>query len=247
MQIIVLGILCIVGRMNRIASSVIVGIYVAMILFGVLVMSACQPLQQTSITFSSFRDLCGLKPDQFGTMDNDAVLRWIEDTYQIAPQKYDRLERGVQVITYDWVRGDTRRSAVMHDSYLSRLTLENHKSGATLGQVLKVFNLPASVSGGELPYEKVSYSVGLDYPSAGLIFVVAESADASSLMHNGKLAVQLKENLQASYIHCFKPSVSMDQVLQTVFLDSPEDVEAEKKGRVPWPGFDGWVYLDQIQ
>jgi hypothetical protein len=182
----------------------------------------------------TFESLCGLTHEQFEQMDEEALLRWIQDAIGTPPPWKNTV--GTRV-TFSWPKGNRAYGhAYLYFGRLVRIELESIGGGPTLGQVVDALGKPEWVRSLVTRREDTLYWVNLEYP--GLGFSVA----TSSLEKGNVRRVTLSKHMRVTDVFCYAPG-SMEQVLQRAFFYSKQAITTSMERSVPWPGFGETVRL----
>lgn len=202
---------------------------------------SCHILAPYPVSQISFTGLCGITPEQFKEINQEQVRQWLEKQYGATVKISEEGEDTVSLYAEEWSRGSGE--AYVRQGHLIEITREV-KNGPSLGQIVEIFGIPESVYGNSMVLEKIPYSVGLDYPKLGISVLMRKIADASEVVHENRLQVQLKRNYLVNVVHCYEPRASMGEVLRSRHLLSKTAVVEEAlRQRRPWAGFDVWVPL----
>ena len=222
---------------------------------GLLVTSVCcllvilvgcrQAIQSTEVPLApvSFEDLCRLSHKQFGTMGEEELRQWIEETYYDTPSEAQEIMDGDPIGIYIWEHGEMIGNAYLRDGRLLRISLHDIENGPTFGQVVAGLAPPAMVYRYQWTYEQVLYTIGLDYPALGVSVYTTNLEKWHKLAHQEGLAVTLTQDMRVNGIECYTPG-PMEDVLREAFLLSPESVSFQMQSRLPWPGFGVLIPLD---
>jgi hypothetical protein len=213
----------------------------AIVLTLLIVATACEFIAPSPVHQISYEGLCGLPVEQFLGMDEQKVRQWLTSQYgsvSLAP------DLGVGV-TRLW---SPEKNGISSTAFLRQGSLielvQSLKRGPTFGQVVSSLGRPDSIFTSWLPYEKIVYSVGMDYPTVGISVQMNSSATARDLSHNGKLEVQMKEEFPVDLVQCYAPRSSMEEVIRNGFPSDPKSIETILKRRKAWSGFGAWVALE---
>jgi hypothetical protein len=174
----------------------------------------------------TFEGLCGLTHEQFETMDEEEVLRWVEHEYGVSAS---RDQRGT-VVSFVWVEGETTRRADLHNGQLILVSVESWANGPTFGQVVDGLGSPAFVYRYVVRYENTLYAITLDYPQQGV------SVGTQGLDKGYKESVALARGMRVMHVYCYQPG-SMQDVLNRSFLLPPPSLQFQMESRIKWPGF----------
>lgn len=224
-------------------STSIIG-KIGLICMGLLIMVACQPPPLPAVTYS---DLCGLAHEQFGKLDEQAVLRWIQSKNAQPlraplPNLPDEIKTD-QIQAFGWTQpADTQtvRVAYLRNGQLTRVSIQDLQNGPTFGQVVAGLGSPDTLYRSMQEYEQVLYTIGLDYPAFGIIVYTSGIEDRRTLMHDNQLAVHLAPTSRVTRIECYEPQPTQEALQRSFFL-SHESVLLEMQRRITWPGFDTWI------
>jgi hypothetical protein len=209
----------------------------AMILVGCLfILGGCQS-EPVPSTPASFEDLCQLRQDQLVEMDILQLSQWIEDKYGVSPIYSETGD----VRVYVWGAFDEPDSffgnAYVRDGNVIRIVLYNVQGAPNFGEVVSGLGEPLSVYQYAQQYEKVLYSVGLDYPTIGVSVYASELVSRQSLLSHGKLYVEFRGDMLVDLVECYAPGATMEEVLNRDDLDGSVSIENQLHNRLPWPGF----------
>jgi hypothetical protein len=205
---------------------------------------ACQASSLPAVTYS---DLCGLAREQFGKIDEQAVLQWIQSKNAQPfrapiPDLPDEIKTD-QIQAWGWVQpsdAQTIRVAYLRNGKLVRVSTQDLQNGPTFEQVVAGLGSPDTVYRSMLEYEQVLYTIGLDYPALGIIVYTSANENRNTLMHDDQIAIHLVPTSRVTRIECYEPQPT-ENALQQVFFLSHESVSLEMQRRITWPGFDTWV------
>jgi hypothetical protein len=217
---------------------------VGLICVGLLMMAACQSPPLPAVTYS---DLCGLTREQFGKLDEQAVLQWIQSKnahpFRVPISNLPDEIKTDQIQAFGWTQSadtQTVRVAYLRNGQLVRVSIQDLQDGPTFGQVVAGLGSPDTVYRSMLEYEQVLYTMGLDYPAFGILVYTSGHENRRTLMHDDQLAVHLVPTSRVTRIECYEPQPTQD-ALQQIFFLSHESVLLEMQRRITWPGFDTWV------
>lgn len=207
----------------------------------------CQPRVKVPPVPVSYEDLCGLASGQMGGMDEESVRRWIEEEYNDSPLESQKVMGGEAIAVYVWEHNGTTGNAYLRDGCLFRISLIDLEGKAegqpTFGQIVAGLGPPEIVDRYAQRRERVLYDIALEYPALGVSVSTTNIEKQSKLMHEGRLAVPLTEDMKAKDIHCYTPG-PMEEVLRDVFFLAPDYVSYHMDRRMPWPGFGALVPLE---
>jgi len=181
-----------------------------------------------------------------GTMNDSAVRNWIKDkygsyTYNLVDNKaIDTLDKG-SVVSYSW--GDVKGFygyIYVRNGYLFDISLHNLKNGLTFGQIVDSLGHPDYLNNDAEVYENILYDIELDYPHLGISVGMTDMKNPGQLTHNGVFAFHLEKNIPVQWIECYAPA-PMEQVLERIFLLSPDMAIRAVQARLPWPGFNIYI------
>ena len=169
----------------------------------------------------SYEELCGLPYGQMGVMNEEEVRRWMEETYGMAERIVNLDEflppdqRGT-VVAYAWFKGDGNGEAYLRDGRLFRVSRET-RDGPTLGQVVAGLGPPEMIARSAGMYGEVV--VVLAYLKLGVSVETWYLMSPRELSRSSKeWTVTLSEKLRVSEIHCYLPGLSLEAILQEIFL-----------------------------
>ena len=201
-----------------------------------LVLSGCA----RSTVSISFEGLCGLTHEEFATMDEATLIPWVEEHYGVTPSKMgERVEAGVVVPIYTWLKGKTRGSAMLHDGSLVKIWLEDVQNGPTFGQVVETLGPPKTLYRSATGWEGTMYTLGLEYPELGF------SVKKHDWLWGYVNQVTLSEDIQVNAISCYAPG-SLEEIMQEINMAHPEVItDALRFYYPPWPGFGASVTLER--
>lgn len=222
-----------------------IGLQVASICFLLAVLAGCRPPDQSPAPVL-YEDLCVLTHEQMGVMDDESLRQWIEKEYSNVPLRSQEVISGELITIYVWEYEGITGNAYLRDGSLFRVSsfdLEGKAKGQpTFGQVVAGLGTPEIIEPSAGMYEPLAYTIVLHYPTLGVSVSGTNVEPRERLTHEGKLAVLLTEDMQVDNVDCYIPG-SIEEVLQTAFFASPEDVLLYMRNRMPWPGFGALVPL----
>lgn len=218
-----------------------------------LCQSACQPnapLKAQSLYAGqvSFEALCGVPLEKLMSMDEDQARKWVEGNggLTVLPGKtYESQYEGSQVI-FRSASPNKVKEAVLYEGKLVFIEFGSFEDGPSFGQIVSWLGEPETIDRTMIRFEKFNYSLFFDYPDQGISVGMDKFADYNEVNHERQLAIQLTRNIQITFLFCYPPKNSLEQVLSEVYRYNEKGSALSMTRRIPWPGFGAWISLDNI-
>jgi len=207
--------------------------------------AACSGKERPAISEATFfgpQGLCGFSREDFGRVDIAAVEGWIKAKHGgvefTSQDKYG--ESTITLLT--WGNGAEYGSAKLRDNVLISIVRYGINFGFTFEDVVSAFGAPTWVYRAYEAREQVLYAVDLEYPARGLAVGNYALVPVTAIEHNGRWAVQLREDMQVNTVICHLPVTSFEAFVQLIKPGADVTIQVER--RIAWPGFGVWIPLD---
>ena len=218
---------------------------IILISLSILISYSRQPSRKPITYFN----LCGITPDQMGTMDDEAVRNWIAKKYgAYHALNLDTVlaaagqETG-SVTGYTWgTENEFHGEVYLRNGHLIRVSLFNVKNSWTFGQVIDTIGLPDWVLLVASVRDPVLYYFQLDYPQLGFSIGYEDLKSAREMDIGKNFAIQLQEGMAINWIDCYSPG-QMKTVLENDFFLSETNVSVLMQARTIWSGFGAYIPL----
>jgi hypothetical protein len=210
-----------------------------------LISAGCQPLRNP-ITYV---DLCGITREQIGKMEDEAVRNWIAQKYgSYHTLNLDAVlaeagqEKG-SVTGYGWgAENDFHGEVYLRSGHLIRISLNNIKSGLTIGHVVDNIGPPDWVLLVANLRDPVLYYFQLDYPQMGFSVGIEDLKSVAQLGHDLSSGIKLERRMSIDWIECYSPD-QMETVLENDFFLSEANTSVLMQARTTWSGFETYIPL----
>jgi hypothetical protein len=224
---------------NRTLRFVVYGVLTATLL-------GCQPQTEAYSRPISYEDICGLPLNQFNAAGAEVAEQWIEKHGGIIHAREEEKRNGHTITTYRWQANDAGGSVILRDGHLLRVVQLDVDIGLTFGEIVKAFGEPEMLYRYYVAREKVLYALDLEYPERGLAVGTEVLVPVSEVEHGPVWSVQVKEGMEVTAVDCYLPADNVEILVTDILLTPPAGIAAQLQRRIPWPGFDVWVPLDNI-
>lgn len=193
----------------------------------------------------SAETLCGLNPEQLGTMKEEQLYQWIEEEIGCEPSRHEMRVGKDSVVLLNCDGEHVSGGFQSVNGHPANLGISIGESRLTFGEVVSGLGSP------ELVYRDIQrtdhnpalYSVGLEYPALGVSVYSIIVDDLRELVHEGVLSVTLSEDMGVDLINCYLPG-SIEEVLWadpwSVYRGG---IRLRLERSLPWPGFGAIVPL----
>ena len=137
-------------------------------------------------------------------------------------------------------------TAYLRDGRLLHIEFQEIENGPTFDQIVDGLGAPEMIKWDLQTYGgHVVYFLGLDYPGIGVSVEGWREMSARELSRPAEeWTARLRENIQVERISCYEPHPSMEEVLKEVYGFSHDALQLQMSRRMPWPGFEALVPLE---
>lgn len=206
----------------------------------VALVTGCQTAAKYPTSKVSFEGLCGLTRDQFAQMDQAHAHQWLADQYGALPSS--GISDGLSTLSVG--TQDKGGATVFFFQQRILAVVRTLKNGPTFGELVAALDAPQMIyARGEIR-EHVILTLGMDYPKLGISVFMNKRANPQEIGHQGRLEIQLKQDLVTDLVECYEPHASMQEFLSDRFSFYPQTLQFELNRRKPWSGFDTWIPLE---
>lgn len=210
----------------------------ASVLLLALMLIGCTSTDSFPIPITS-EQLCGVNPKEFDQYTLPLFKNWVRRKYgteaEVTGDIYQWKEKRTGDANVYWVAG-------FQQEKLAYLSGSNLPKEYRFRELVRSFGDPESVSRFRDSLHETVYEIGLDFPSIG---VSAYSWDMPKLRSNEK-EIQLTDDFRIAQVLCYRSRHTMKEVIQDGLNLAPLASEIQIARRLPWPGFDTWISIENV-